>query len=218
MPHLANLCKEGKFGEVRAAIVRGADINESSDTHITPLIGAVMGKHTAIVRLLLDQPELDVNAKLGLTPLQFAIAMAKYNAEPLQLLLSDPRVDVNGEDYAGHNALQIAIAEAIKSEDNTIAVKLLLANSRVDPNIVDRMLQQDSLGFAIASDLPQVVRLLLACPHLKSVNEVDHKGMTPVCSAICGNRIKSLHALVADPRVDLDAGLPWGRSLEDIAR
>ena len=226
MLHLAKLCNEGKLHEVRAAIARGANVNESCDTHITPLIGAVMGKHTSIVRLLLAQPELDVNAKLGMTPLQFAIAVAKDNSEPLRLLLADDRVDVNGEDYAGHTALQIAIAEVVRSEDNnmnTIAVKLLLANSKVDPNIVDRMLRLDSLGFAVTSDLPEVVRLLLANPRLKTVNQVDHKGMTPVMSAICGNRVKSLHVLASHPSVDLDAGLPVdqmpdARCLEDVAR
>ena len=226
MPHLAKLCKEGKLHKVRAAIARGENVNESCDNLMTPLIGAVMGKHTSIVRLLLAQPELDVNAKLGMTPLQFAIAVAKDNSEPLRLLLADDRVDVNGEDYAGHTALQIAIAEVVRSEDNnmnTIAVKMLLADSRVDPNIVDRMLRLDSLGFAVTSDLPEVVRLLLANPRLKTVNQVDHKGMTPVMSAICGNRVKSLHVLVFHPSVDLDAGLsvdqmPGARCLEDVAR
>ena len=54
-------CLRGDLKAVRAALTRGEDVNSKDDYDFTPLMRAVMNKNYSIVRLLLEQPELDLN-------------------------------------------------------------------------------------------------------------------------------------------------------------
>ena len=51
----------GNLKAVRAALTRGEDVNRKDDDGSTPLMWAVFEKKNSIVRLLLEQPELDLN-------------------------------------------------------------------------------------------------------------------------------------------------------------
>ena len=53
----------GKLAEVRAALARGEDVNSKDSIGWTALMLAVDRKHNSIVKLLLDQPAVDVNVK-----------------------------------------------------------------------------------------------------------------------------------------------------------
>ena len=63
MPRLHQLCQEGKLAEMRAALARGEDVNDRDPTGVTTLMAAVINNHNSIVKLLLDQPAVDVNVK-----------------------------------------------------------------------------------------------------------------------------------------------------------
>ena len=63
MSRLRQLCREGNLAEVRAALARGEDVNDMVLGGSTALMLAVEKKHNSIVKLLLDQPAVDVNVK-----------------------------------------------------------------------------------------------------------------------------------------------------------
>ena len=60
---LWQLCRDGKLAELRAALARGEDVNSKNSYGRTAMMHAVEIKHNSIVKLLLDQPAVDVNVK-----------------------------------------------------------------------------------------------------------------------------------------------------------
>ena len=58
---LWELCEEGELTEVRAALARGEDVNSKSEDNDTGLMLAIVNGNNSIVRLLLEQPTLDLN-------------------------------------------------------------------------------------------------------------------------------------------------------------
>ena len=110
MPPLWELCQdwEGNLAEVRAALARGEDVNSKNSVGWTALMGAVGNKHNSIVKLLLDQPAVDVNVKNidGQTALHWA---AYDNAEGARMLLLHKDISANVTDDFGNTALMKAV-------------------------------------------------------------------------------------------------------------
>ena len=62
MAPLWQLCVVGKLAEVREALARGEDVNGKADEGaFTALMGAMFVGDTEIVKLLLEQPTVDLN-------------------------------------------------------------------------------------------------------------------------------------------------------------
>ena len=61
MSSLSEMCFMGELAKVREAIGRGEDVNDKSFADNTGLMLAVAFKHISIVKLLLEQPALDLN-------------------------------------------------------------------------------------------------------------------------------------------------------------
>ena len=58
------ICKKGTLEEVREALANGADVNERCEVFKgTSLINAVFDENEPLVSLLLQQPDIQVNAK-----------------------------------------------------------------------------------------------------------------------------------------------------------
>ena len=110
MAPLWKLCKDGNLAKVRAALARGEDVNSKNSVGSTALIWAVMNKHNSIVKLLLDQPAVDVNVKDndGRTALHRAVLA--NNAEGARMLLLHKDFNsANVTDYFGTTALMDAV-------------------------------------------------------------------------------------------------------------
>ena len=95
---------------MREAIGRGEDVNDKSYSDKTGLMWAVTSKRNLIVKLLLEQPTLDLNStdRTGWT----ALHMAAYhgNVEGVHLLLADPRLNTqNHKDDGGNTPVMMAI-------------------------------------------------------------------------------------------------------------
>ena len=133
---LWNLCYKGNIEEVRAALGRGEDVNcLNNNSNIyshrlqqTGLMLAVMNKHNSIVKLLLEQPTVDLNLTdhQGYTALHYAAN--HNNVEAVQLLLADSRFhSVNLKDSHG----KTPVMNAIFYKKNG-ALRELVANPSVD--------------------------------------------------------------------------------------
>ena len=110
MPRLWHLCVDGKLDEVRSALARGEDVNSKSSNGGTALMWAVKEKHNSIVKLLLDQPAVDVNVKDkdGWTALR--CAASANNAEGARMLLLHKDFNsANVIDNEGDTALMWAV-------------------------------------------------------------------------------------------------------------
>ena len=74
-PAIWEFCQVGDEVGVRLAVLgREEEINSKDEDNVTGLMWAVLKKHNAIVRLLLDQARLDLNCTSinGKTALHFA--------------------------------------------------------------------------------------------------------------------------------------------------
>ena len=110
MAPLWELCYDGKLAEVRAALARGEDVNSKDSIGTTALIIAVGRKHNSIVKLLLDQPAVDVNVENndGSTALHYAASA--NNAEGARMLLLHKDFNsANVTDIDGNTALMWAV-------------------------------------------------------------------------------------------------------------
>ena len=99
---LWELCRDGKLAEVRAALARGEDVNSKYSNGSPALMCAVGCKHNSIVKLLLDQPAVDVNVKDNVfdgTALHWAASA--NNAEGARMLLLHK--DFNSANVTGNN-------------------------------------------------------------------------------------------------------------------
>ena len=139
MSSLGLMCFEGKLDLVREAIGQGEDVNDKSFNDKTGLILAVWKKYNLIVKLLLEQPTLDLNCidNTGSTALH--IAASSDNVEGVRLLLADPRLNThNHKNNRGCTPVMVAM-----SHNKVNALHELIAHPSVDLDTNDN--QGDSL-------------------------------------------------------------------------
>ena len=168
------------------------------------------------VKLLLEQPSLEVNLgdNTGHTALHHATLDA--NIAAVKLILADPRVDLNSKDLKSQMTPFISAATARLPID---IFKLLLAEQRVDVNwatLGPAGRDATALHATICTKNIEALRLLLDDERV-DVNCKDSCQMTPLIMAVnsCGmsglhevasqeKNIKLLELLLAHPRVDVN--------------
>ena len=242
MVPLWQLCFEGKLERVRFALRGGEDVNSRDEDNKTALMWAVEKKHNGIVRLLLQQPAIQVNDKcrnVGETALHMAANI--NNVEAMQLLLANQQIEVNCQNNEGATALHCAAVENVEAmqlllaneqvdvnlkdkEGNTAllycdtveTMQLLLANQQVDVNTADND-GDTGLHVAAQDNDAEMIRMLLAHPQFNSANHVAADGKTPAMVAAAQQNGDALRELVSHQSVDLDLLDGGGRSLNQIA-
>lgn len=125
------LCATGELAEVKAALERGADVNERERFNTTMLMYATQVGKIPLLKLLLEQPTIEVNVGAGdegFTALHLAVGEGEIEA--VKVLLMDPRVDVNCKTSEGETPLIFAAKQARRFDK----LQLLLADERVDVN------------------------------------------------------------------------------------
>ena len=160
----------------------------STSDNETALIGAVKQGHANIVKQLLNDPRVEVNAHdtEGMTPLMYAVRNGRE--ESCQLLLQHPHIEVNAVDDRGMTALHLAFAYNIE------VFASLLNDSRVEPNI---MIQNSMkmLDRCVISCSTEGIEKEIALPQLKllvandrvNINALDRDGNSALHTAIILN-------------------------------
>ena len=243
MPKLWVLCARGEVEEVRAALARGEDVNAPDgirDSNRTPLMCAVDSfsdhplheKHVSVVKLLLEQPSIDVNqaGHGGTTALH--LATVHGNLEAVRLLLADQRLDVNCKDWKQTTPLIIAAAKESQIE----IFKLLLAEPKVDVNCVSSNPAMPPFGRAWHGMAPigEVTALMIssmssnveATKLLLDDQRVDlswphgTSGLSVLHRLVTNSRVnlKLLELFLAHPRVDVNGRYgPLGLTILHLA-
>ena len=131
-----------------------ADLRD--DTGRTPLSWAAARGHEAVVQLLIERNDVDVNAKAndGRTPLSWAARNG--HGAVVRLLIERNDVDVNAKD-SGYG--QTPLLWAARSGHEAV-VRLLIERSDVDVNATNNM-GRTPLSWAVQEGYESVVRLLL---------------------------------------------------------
>ena len=188
-----------------------------------PLCSAVKAGRPDIVRLLLSSAHTDVNRSddsEGFAPLHFAVRQDEKALELMDILLTDPRIDVNRRHAGGRSALFSAVRQG-----ELPVVQRLLARTKIDldeATVLDGMIgSQDQAMFdLLAASLggppraPEqltmllcealhyenyfLATLVLAAPELDL--NADYKGRPPLVWAVSSDCL--VRDLASDPRVD----------------
>ena len=216
MSLLWELCSGGQVEEVRAALERGADVNYKNPKNQTVLMNTATEcseKYVSILRLLLEQPSIEVNLAddKGCTALHKATCNG--NIEAVKLLLADPRVDVNCKEKHQLTPLMMATIEA----DTIDIFKLLLADHRVDANGSGPLgplgYRQTALHVAAYKHNVEAVKLILAEPRL--ISDISVVWVAVITGHMVG-QWDVLKELVHHPGIDL--GEKDGLDLDDLIR
>ena len=133
MVALNELCYDGNFDEVSVAIALGSDVNDKDRIGQTSLMRAIVKRHNAIVKLLLDQPGVRVNEKTDDNSTALHRAVSGNNPDGARMLLLHPDMNTaNSVNTFGETALQKAVKER-KVE----VLRELVKHKRVDLDIGD---------------------------------------------------------------------------------
>ena len=126
------LCFQGKLPEVRVALAREEDINSKDEFNTTGLMWAVMNNYNSIVRLLLEQPAVDLNCTDNNGRTAMHHAAVSDNVEGLRMLLASDHclTTVNHEDDLSCTPVMLAM-----KFENMKALRELVAHPSVDLDI-----------------------------------------------------------------------------------
>ncbi|KAL7947774.1 ankyrin repeat protein [Trichoderma barbatum] len=170
------------------------------------LLLAVKEGHENVVRLLLQDDRLDLNARndgatnIGLsgTPLELA---AKYGRDKIvRLLLDDGRVDVNTRNVAGMTPLLLAASS--REPRSEAVIEALLADERVNATARNNV-GRNACILTVISAMYQKTRMILEDGRIDP-NQSDNSEQTPAMHAAEGDSLMILGLLMADDRVNLE--------------
>ena len=118
---------------MKKALARGEDVNGRGYNR-TGLMWAVQLKHNSVVRLLLEQPTVDLNCTNSNDSTALHLAAADDNVEGVRLLLNDSRFSTaNHQNNKGETAVMVAV---LHNELN--ALRELVAHPSVDLDVLDQ--------------------------------------------------------------------------------
>ena len=126
--HIA--CEKGHLVIASCLLKRKCDVNHQNEAGKTPLCTALSHKHSDIAKVLLTEARCDVNCGRGSYPLHFACKHGGLNNIIVELILGDPKCDMNIKNSDGNTPLHIAC----RGGDLRI-VRALLATGKADPTI-----------------------------------------------------------------------------------
>ncbi|CUS13361.1 unnamed protein product, partial [Tuber aestivum] len=183
----------------------GADVNPRSTGTRWPLVARAAHRgNEKIMRLLLANERLLVNATdlVGVTALTRAALEGR--PEIASLLLADPRTDINHRDMWGRTPLLTSCVVG-----HFAVFKLLLEDPRTEVNAADRE-GQTPLHCCAERHRSHMVRPLLAHPRI-DVNRRDISLCTPLFAAVAGQNTEVARILVADARVNVNTTGEFGQ-------
>jgi ankyrin repeat protein len=174
--------------------------NRLSSSLLTHAIFHHTSPNLAVVKTLLQCPQIDVNEKdrAGSTALHSA-AIYKKEVAILQALLHHPKIDVNARDKQGENALD----RAVYGRDVSI-VQALLQHPQIDVNARDKQ-GRSALDRAVGrrNVAVAIIQALLQHPQI-DVNARDKQGESALDKAVKRREVAIIQALLQHPQIDVD--------------
>lgn len=166
-----------------------------------------------IMKMLLRDSRIDVNEtdSKGRTPLSYAAS--NNHCRPLGILLRHNVVDINMSDFGGHTPFWFAV-----SEGNKAAVKKLLDDTRLDPNISPTEISP--LAVAAGRGSMELLETLLSDQRVA----INSRGILhPLISALFHKNEGSILRLLRVPNLNVNcsfghmSALMWGSELRQTA-
>ena len=198
---LMSAVEQGNEDLVRKILQRGADPNAKKKLYgreQTPLSQAAWNGNEAIVKLLLETGEVDVDLKSSddRTPL-FRAACSGHEAA-VKLLLDTDKVEIDSRDSDGQTPLLRAALNGHKT-----VVKLLLQTDKVNVNSKD-LRGRTPLSWATWNGHEAIVRLLLEMGKV-DIDTNDSGNITPLSWAAREGYVEIVKLLLKTGKVDVNS-------------
>jgi ankyrin repeat protein len=162
------------------------------------------------VKAALADPDRDLNAKDSEGNMLLHRAAAAFDAEAVDLLFKDERVNLNEQNTVGDTPLNLFILKAGKNTNEAAmqTLELFIANDRVDPNIPNYDTEPKTpLHRCVVLDALDILKKLLRHPNIdvnKSVPVATNSVVTPLLYACSKKRNSIIDTLLQDPRTDVN--------------
>ena len=172
----------------------------------TPLIYAAGFGHTDIVKLLLEQPNININIEDDHGISALTAAAMHGHVDIMTILLQRPEIIINRQNNEGKNPLPYAAKNG-----HSEAVRLLVNI----PGIVEEKLEEngEALYLAAENGHSEVVRLLVNIPWM-----VEEQGKVAFISAIEEKHVKCVKILLSTGKIDVNKPFRGETPLEIATR
>ena len=184
-----------------------------------PLMAATILGFENIVNMLLQHPDIDVNAKGEFNETSLIMAI-QYDQQPaFELLLSHPDVHVNHEDVLNRTPLLIAVV--LQRVD---MVRMLLVHPKIDVNKFKEEENSFQSPLAVAIVQPasnasvEIARLLVQHPDMDPNQKVNKFGLTLFMMAVNRNAQAIVQLMIESGKVDFEAKNIYGDTALDFAK
>ena len=145
MRPFAHLCETANLDQVRVALARGVDVNRKTKCKRTGLMEALTSgtpetrnKRLPVVRLLMEQPTLDLNCTDDDGNTALHLAAKAGNVQGVRMLLADPRLNsINKKNNEGCTAVMCVINVSMIASIMDV-LRELLSSPNVDLDTTDQ--------------------------------------------------------------------------------
>jgi ankyrin repeat protein len=201
-------CEDGNATKVQGMLKDGADPNAARPTGANALSYAVAGRHTEVVRLLLDARADPNRTSAGLSPLFLAAELGDFETVKL-LIRSGANVNAKlhavDEDLKAREGDTALIAAASPNGTASTVKALLAAGADVNAKAENG---KTAVMQAVASENIGVLRALLeAKPDLRARMTDEESDFDALTLAVGKSKAEMVEALIdagADPTVRMD--------------
>jgi hypothetical protein len=132
-----------------------------------------------------------------------------------ELLLKNPKIDVNLQDKYGFTTLMRLCV--IDHRSDPVILKELLSRSDLDPNLQQTSQGASALSMAASHNLSENIKLLLKYPKTDP-NIQSNDGRTPLIVAVNFECVDAVEELLKDKRVNIDIKDNGGKTVIDHLR
>ena len=182
------------------------DVTIKNNSKETLLHKACKRGLSSIVKILLEKPEIDVNAQditNKFSPLYISCSLAHFDS--IKLLLSHPKINVNIKDKDNNFPLLTPIPQV---------TQLLLAHPKINVNNKDTYGDTALHKMCYDADY-EIINLLLKNPNI-DVNVKNNRGETPLYESCLLLRNKVTKLLLDHPNIDVNVKNNENKSLLKI--
>lgn len=215
--HLISYCQENNYGEGLNLLHSHPELQvTNTEVHMSKLIlSAASGDYEGVKKAISeanlsnDQNMRNMNqiTSNGDTPL--IKAASKGNIQILDLLLQQPGIQINFQNFGGKTALYSAL-KAKKTETS-----IFLIRKGADPTIKTNH-GRNALHAAAKFASGELLDILLSNPYLHP-NQQDNKGETCLHLAVYAKNVAAIHRFLEVPGIKFNIHNKGGRSAFDLA-
>eukprot|EP01122_Echinamoeba_exundans_P014566 TRINITY_DN6628_c0_g1_i1.p1 TRINITY_DN6628_c0_g1~~TRINITY_DN6628_c0_g1_i1.p1 ORF type:complete len:852 (-),score=185.91 TRINITY_DN6628_c0_g1_i1:171-2693(-) len=200
-------CQFGLASVVSSILQRGPNVVEfvlnrpESKEKMTPLHIATKSGHPEVVRILLQQESIDINAYSAkcITPLMHAFV--SRNVAVAEQLLDHPKIDVHKSTPSRVSPLYLAASQGYPE----MVALMLKTKEKTKLDVNEDGIGESPLYAAVAKKYLDIVKLFLECPEIDPNQPDSTMGMTPLFAACELGAVDVVNALLTHPNIDPNA-------------